>query len=188
MSDFEILTGPAIYDRVLGELAPSARDSLLLATATLKATRILKRDGSAPPSPRRRRASESIVHLLARLGRRGVAVRVLHSGVPSGPFLEELKRIEPHAFEMRRCPRTHFKAAVVDGQRLYLGSANLTGAGLGAKSEGRRNFEVGLVTADPALVDAVADLFEAVWSGAMCPECDRRDHCPVPLEEPWEES
>ncbi|MFO8012269.1 MAG: phospholipase D family protein [Phycisphaerae bacterium] len=177
MADLEILTGPDIYDRVVGELLPSARDSLLIATATLKATRIVRPGGSA----------ESVVRLLARLGRRGVAVRVLHSGVPSGPFLEELKGIEPHAFEMRRCPRTHFKAAIVDGERLYLGSANLTGAGLGAKSADRRNVEVGLVTADPALVDEVADLFEAVWSGALCRTCGRRDHCPVPLESPWEE-
>ena len=87
---------------------------------------------------------------------------------------------------MRRCPRTHFKAAIVDGQRLYLGSANLTGAGLGAKSAGRRNFEVGLVTDDPALVDAVADLFEAIWSGAMCKRCQRQNFCPAPLESPWD--
>jgi len=187
MPEFEYLTGSDIYDRVLADLIPSATDSLLIATATLKAARIVRRDGSAPPSPRLRRASESIVHLLERMGERGVAVRILHSGVPSGPFLEELKNVEPHAFEMRRCPRTHFKAAVIDGERLYLGSANLTGAGLGAKSAGRRNFEIGLVTDDPALVDTVADLFEAIWSGAMCRTCDRRAHCPVPLESPWDD-
>jgi len=124
---------------------------------------------------------------LERLAARGVEVRVLHSGVPSGPFLEELKAVEPGAFHMRRCPRTHFKAVVVDGTRVYLGSANLTGAGLGAKSEGRRNFEIGLVTDDPAMVDAVADLFEAIWSGSQCKACDRTDFCPVPLEEPWQE-
>lgn len=87
---------------------------------------------------------------------------------------------------MRRCPRTHFKAAVVDGQQVYLGSANLTGAGLGAKSGSRRNFEIGLLSDDPALVDAVADLFEAIWSGAMCRDCDRTDYCPEPLESPWQ--
>ncbi|HUU09665.1 MAG TPA: phospholipase D family protein [Phycisphaerae bacterium] len=178
MADVEYLTGRDIYDRVLGDLVPSAADSLLIATATLKAARVIRRDGSA----------ESIVRILERMGKRGVEVRVLHAGVPSGPFIEELKRVEPHAFEMRRCPRTHFKAAIVDGSRLYLGSANLTGAGLGAKSAGRRNFEVGLVTDDPALVDTVADLFEAVWSGAMCESCDRQDYCPVPLESPWDEA
>jgi len=177
MPDVEYLTGSDIYDRVLADLIPSAADSLLIATATLKAARVIGRDGAA----------ESIVHLLARMGERGVAVRILHSGVPSGPFLEELKAVEPHAFQMRRCPRTHFKAAVIDAGQLYLGSANLTGAGLGAKSAGRRNFEIGLVTDDPGLVDTVADLFEAIWSGALCESCQRRPHCPVPLESPWEE-
>ena len=176
MPHVEYLTGNAIYQRVLAELIPSAKDSLLIATATLKATRVKKRDGSA----------ESIVRVLARLARRRVEVRVLHSGVPSGPFLEDLKSVKPGVFQMRRCPRTHFKAAIVDGQRLYLGSANLTGAGLGAKSARRRNFEMGLVSDDPALVDTVADLFEAVWSGGMCGRCDRQAFCPVPLESPWD--
>jgi phosphatidylserine/phosphatidylglycerophosphate/cardiolipin synthase-like enzyme len=177
MPKFEYLTGDDLYRRVLGDLVPSAKDSLLVATATLKAARIIGRDGRAT----------SIVRHLQRLGERGVEVRILHSGIPSGPFLEELKRVPAGAFQMRRCPRTHFKAAIIDGERLYLGSANLTGAGLGAKSDGRRNFEIGLVTDDPALVDTVADLFEAVWSGAMCRRCDRKDFCPEPLESPWKQ-
>jgi phosphatidylserine/phosphatidylglycerophosphate/cardiolipin synthase-like enzyme len=160
---------------VLLELIPSARSSLFIATANLKAARVVQDDGSA----------RSIVEVLERLGDRGVEVRVLHSGVPSGPFLEELKGVRPRAFQMRRCVRTHFKAAIVDGQRLYLGSANLTGAGLGAKSGARRNFEIGLLSDDPDLLDRVADLFEAIWSGALCRRCARRDYCPEPLEEPW---
>jgi phosphatidylserine/phosphatidylglycerophosphate/cardiolipin synthase-like enzyme len=184
MPKFEYLTGDDIYRRVLVDLVPSARDSLLIATATLKAVRvpIPGRRGSR----RRRDSAESIVQVLARLAQRGAAVRILHSGVPSGPFMEELKSVKPGTFLMRRCPRTHFKAAIVDGKHLYLGSANLTGAGLGAKSAGRRNFEVGLLTDDPAMVDAVADLFEAAWSGAMCKKCQRKPYCPAPLESPWD--
>lgn len=173
----EYLIGSEIYRRVLLEEIPAARDSLLIATANLKAARVVHPDERV----------ESIVEFLERLADRGVEVRVLHSGVPSGPFLEDLKSVRPHAFAMRRCSRTHFKAAVIDGRRLYLGSANLTGAGLGAKSDRRRNFEVGLLSDDPDLVDRVADLFEGVWSGAMCPECGRREHCPAPLESPWDD-
>jgi phosphatidylserine/phosphatidylglycerophosphate/cardiolipin synthase-like enzyme len=188
MSKFEYLTGDDIYRRVLADLIPSAKDSLLIATATLKAARVPLADRS--PRARRGRgradAAESIVHVLARLAKHGAAVRILHSGVPSGPFLEELKAVTPNAFQMRRCPRTHLKAAIVDGKHLYLGSANLTGAGLGAKSAGRRNFEIGLLTDDPAMVDSVADLFEAIWSGAMCKKCQRTDFCPTPLETPWD--
>jgi phosphatidylserine/phosphatidylglycerophosphate/cardiolipin synthase-like enzyme len=193
MPNFEYLAGDVIHRRVLVDLVPSAKDSLLIATANLKAVRMPLADRTPTRlrrgyggQARRRDDAESIVQVLARLAKRGVQVRVLHSGVPSGPFLEELKGIDEKTLQMRRCPRTHFKAAIVDGKRLYMGSANLTGAGLGAKSDGRRNFEVGVVTDDPALVDAVADLFEAIWSGAMCKRCQRQDFCPKPLESPWD--
>ena len=67
---------------------------------------------------------------------------------------------------------------------MYLGSANLTGAGLGAKSDGRRNFELGIWTHSPTLIDAVVDEFNALWEGHRCDTCQRKDICPVPLEEP----
>ena len=66
------------------------------------------------------------------------------------------------SFEMRLCPRVHFKAVIVDGARIYLGSANWTGAGLGAKGEGRRNFELGFVSSDDLLLDEVQDLYDRI--------------------------
>jgi phosphatidylserine/phosphatidylglycerophosphate/cardiolipin synthase-like enzyme len=83
---------------------------------------------------------------------------------------------------MRQCPRVHFKAVVIDGAQLYLGSANWTGAGLGAKGEGRRNFELGFVTADDLLLDQVQSLYEEVWRGARCAGCRLRQDCPGPLD------
>ena len=67
---------------------------------------------------------------------------------------------------------------------MYLGSANLTGAGLGAKLPGCRNFEWGFWTGSPTLIDAVLEQFNTIWEGAACTSCQRRDICPVPLEEP----
>jgi hypothetical protein len=67
---------------------------------------------------------------------------------------------------------------------MYLGSANLTGAGLGAKSDGRRNFEMGIWTESPPLIDAVLEQFNVLWEGRRCKTCQRKDVCPVPLEEP----
>ena len=66
---------------------------------------------------------------------------------------------------------------IVDGTLAYSGSANLTGAGLGAKSDGRRNFEAGLVTTDPALVAAIMEQFDQVWMGARCDACGRKAFC-----------
>ncbi len=75
------------------------------------------------------------------------------------------------------CPRVHFKSVAVDGRFAYTGSANLTGAGMGAKSEGRRNFENGIITTDTALIEKIMAQFDAVWMGARCAKCRRKQFC-----------
>ena len=72
----------------------------------------------------------------------------------------------------------------VETRDAYLGSANLTGAGLGAKGDGKRNFEMGVWTESSALIDGVLEQFNALWEGRRCEGCKRREVCPVPLEEP----
>jgi phosphatidylserine/phosphatidylglycerophosphate/cardiolipin synthase-like enzyme len=121
---------------------------------------------------------------LRSLANRGVEIRLLHAGTPSEPALRELKRALPRGLTIRRCPRLHAKSVVVDCKAMYLGSANLTGAGLGAKADGRRNFEWGIWTESSPLIDAVLEEFNALWEGTRCATCKRRDICPVPLEEP----
>src|SRR5229473_1158043 len=74
-----------------------------------------------------------------------------------------------------------FRSVLVDGAWVYLGSANLTGAGLGAKGDARRNFELGFCTEDFEVIDRVTALFQAVWTGAECGACKLRDVCPDPL-------
>ena len=158
----------------LGEAVASCRHRLFIVTADVK-------DLHIPSSARR---SRSIVKIFEELSARGVEIHLLHSGVPSGPFLAEIKRHKPDNLLMRRCVRTHAKVIIADGRWMYLGSANLTGAGLGAKSARRRNFEAGIWTDDIALIDPVADMLDGVFSGAHCADCGRRDYCPEPLEEP----
>ena len=70
----------------------------------------------------------------------------------------------------------------MDGALLYLGSANWTGAGLGAKGTGRRNFELGLVTDDHSLLDQVQGMFDGLWRGAGCAGCRLREVCGAPLD------
>ena len=83
---------------------------------------------------------------------------------------------------MRMCPRVHLKLVIVDGRFLYLGSANFTGAGLGAKGSGRRNFEIGVVTDDPLWLDETQEMFDRIWRGAECLRCTLRATCPRPCE------
>jgi len=159
---------------VLTEALTSCRHRLFIATADVKDVHIPDGHGDA----------RSILQVFDDVSGRDIDIRLLHGGVPSGPFLHRLKDHVPARLTMRRCPRVHVKAVIVDGRRMYLGSANLTGAGLGAKSPRRRNFEAGIWTDEVTLIDAVADLLDRIWNGLECPSCGRKAHCPVPLEEP----
>ena len=169
-----------VYDGVL-----SAKVSIDIATADLKAVLVPERGKTAS-----RRTPPSILERLHRMAQRGVEVRILHAGVPSGPAIHELKKLTrkqgglPSNFTLRRCPRLHAKAVIIDAASMYLGSANLTGAGLGAKAEQNRNHEIGVWTTGAELIDAVSQYFNDLWEGGSCEGCGRKDVCPVPLEEP----
>lgn len=70
---------------------------------------------------------------------------------------------------------------VFDCQTVYIGSANLTGAGIGMKADSTRNFEAGILTDDPELVDAAMNQFDEVWIGKLCKNCKRREFCGDPI-------
>jgi phosphatidylserine/phosphatidylglycerophosphate/cardiolipin synthase-like enzyme len=163
------------FHRVVRDGILKAKVSLDIATADFKAM-LIREAGS--------NRAQSIVAILRRLAFRGVEIRLLHSGTPSSAALRELKRALPKNLMIRRCPRLHFKTVIVDCRGMYLGSANLTGAGLGAKMDGKRNFELGVWTESSALIDAVLDQFNGLWEGHRCESCRRKEVCPVPLEEP----
>lgn len=52
---------------------------------------------------------------------------------------------------------------------------------MGAKSPKKRNFENGVVTDDPALLEPLEEQFDSVWRGAFCKDCGRRDFCLDPI-------
>ena len=169
---------------VLDEAIQRCRHRLFLCTANVKDLYLPVAAGGSGRAGRGRGRARSILDVFDELAARGVQVYLLHSGVPSGPFLARLKQGLPSTLTMRRCPRVHAKAVIADGRWMYLGSANLTGAGLGAKSARRRNFEAGIWTDETDLIDPVLDMLEEVWQGAACEDCGRKDFCPEPLEEP----
>jgi phosphatidylserine/phosphatidylglycerophosphate/cardiolipin synthase-like enzyme len=169
----ELLQGRALYrEVVLGKLA-HARESVWIATANVKAM-FVEQGGQFAP----------VLELFDTLAARGVALRLLHAELPSRPFraaFDSRERLVRGGLELKVCPRVHFKTVVVDQAWAYVGSANLTGAGLGAKGEHMRNFELGFVTEDFDVIDRVTALYEAVWSGAECRSCKLREVCPDPI-------
>jgi hypothetical protein len=179
----ELVVDAAHFQRVVKYGMARAKVSLDVMTADFKAMLV---PTSTKGRGRRgaRGGAESIVAVFRRLAERGVEIRILHAGTPSSAALVELRRELPAGLVIRRCPRLHAKAVIIDARAMYLGSANLTGAGLGAKGDGRRNFEMGVWTAEPRLIEAVSEQFNMLWEGRRCVKCKRKDVCPVPLEEP----
>jgi len=202
----KFVAGRGHYETVIAAVK-NARTSVWIATANLKELMI---EDTRWSLRRRRRGStsyRSVIEVFDELATAGVEIRLLHAAPPSRPFREELARhrvlgstaqrkkliaprrdgpgvlgAEPGRFEMRLCPRVHLKAVIVDGEFLYLGSANWTGAGLGAKGTGRRNFELGVVTDDALLLDDVQEIFDRIWTGKECAGCKLRDVCSAPLD------
>lgn len=118
--------------------------------------------------------------VIASLLQNGVEVRLVHAKEPGPAFREDFDKYPILATQLERalCPRVHFKIMVFDFAVAYMGSANLTGAGMGMKQENRRNFEAGILTNDPLLVEAAMEQFDAVWRGHYCKKCGRKAFCP----------
>ena len=169
----ELLANAELYREVVLRRLAHARESVWIATANVK--EMLVDTGSG---------FRSVVEVFDELRQRRVELRLLHAELPSRPFRAAFDRksaLVRGGLELKICPRVHFKAVLVDGAWVYLGSANLTGAGLGAKGDGRRNFELGFCTEDFETIDRVTALFQSVWTGAECGACKLRDVCPDPL-------
>ena len=121
--------------------------------------------------------------LIALLISRGVEVRLIHAKEPGPNFREDFDRYPVLYDRLERvlCPRIHFKMLVFDCEEVYIGSANLTGAVIGMKSSDKRNFEAGILTNDPQIVEQAMKQFDDVWIGKHCKTCKRKDYCPDPI-------
>lgn len=121
--------------------------------------------------------------VLAGLISKGKEVRLIHAKEPGPNFREDFDQYPVlfNGLERALCPRVHFKIIVFDHETAYIGSANLTGAGIGMKSPRTRNFEAGILTDEPELVEAAMNQFDSVWAGFKCKDCGRRKFCGDPI-------
>lgn len=180
--DLSVVVDADHYEVLIQRVIREARVSLWIATANVKELRVEAPLGTVARAKGR---YVSILDTFDDLLKRGVEIRFLHAGLPSRAFRAELDKRPTlkRRLPMRQCPRVHLKLIAVDGNELYLGSANFTGAGLGAKGDGRRNFEVGILTHDDVLLDVMQERFDRIWSGRECKGCRLRDVCPSPIDQ-----
>ena len=165
------ISDSAHYSSVL-DLVMKAKETLWIGTADIKDLYVVQGKTEKP-----------FLGVLSDLIGKGVEVRLIHAKEPGPMFREDFDRYPRLAKLLERvmCPRVHFKIIIIDQAICYVGSANLTGAGMGMKSPTRRNFEAGILTDEPSIVDAAIEEFDKVWRGSECKKCQRRDICPDPI-------
>ena len=174
MSTTRLVLNEATYQLVLKELVMEAHRLLWIVTADIKDLYIEDGKDFVP-----------FLKVLADKLRDGVEIRLVHAKEPGPRFREDFDRfpelIQSEVFERILCPRMHMKCVIADGKKAYVGSANLTGAGMGAKSPHRRNFEAGVVTDDRETIRDLMSFLDAFYLGDHCVKCQRRDVCPDPI-------
>lgn len=169
----QLLFGLELHQRVILEGMLRAERFVWIATANLKDMHIIRRGRFQP-----------VLELLEEMALGGITFRIVHGELPSRPFrqtLERFRTLTSGALELQICPRSHWKILIVDGLKAYVGSANFTGAGLGAKSEKRRNLELGLWSQDPVFVKEIQRTFDQFWMGEHCRDCGLKRQCPDPI-------
>jgi len=164
----EFITDRDIYKKVVCGRITKVRKFLWIATSNLKDLHVDKNGRMVP-----------FLEVLSDLIERQVEIRLLHGKEPGPVFRKDFDKYPNLIRGMERilCPRVHLKAVIIDGTFAYTGSANLTGAGMGAKSEHKRNFESGIITDDKVLVGKIMEQFDGIWRGTHCPQCKRKEFC-----------
>jgi phosphatidylserine/phosphatidylglycerophosphate/cardiolipin synthase-like enzyme len=172
----QLLLNREIYEKLIQQHVPLAKQFLWIVTADIKDMHVEMHNGYAP-----------FLELLANLVSSGVAVRLIHAKEPGPRFREDFDRydelVDSDLFERILCPRVHTKAVIIDNDIAFVGSPNLTGAGMGSKHEDKRNFEAGFLFDNAGEIQKLSDWIDQLYLGEHCRTCKRRDYCPDPIDE-----
>lgn len=169
--EYQYITNEDHYEKVI-EKIKDCKKTLWIGTADIKDLYV--KDG---------RGTKPLLEVLSDLAKRGVAIRLIHAKEPGPAFREDFDKYPAliEGLERVLCPRVHFKIIIFDLKTSYVGSANLTGAGLGMKGENTRNFEAGVLSSNQNFVKNAATQFDEVWMGVHCKSCKRKQFCSDPI-------
>jgi phosphatidylserine/phosphatidylglycerophosphate/cardiolipin synthase-like enzyme len=165
---FQLLFNKQIYTKVILESLPKATRFIWIGTADIKDMYVDKNGKMVP-----------LLALLADMIKKKIDVRLIHAKEPGPAFRDDFDKYPVLFSGLDRvlCPRVHFKMLIIDGKIAYCGSANLTGAGMGAKADNNRNFENGFITDEPRIIEQLMEQFDSVWRGDHCKKCGRKEYC-----------
>lgn len=171
-----LITNENHYQEVIERIC-AAKSSVRIMTANFKRFKLKPTDKQGD---KYNDGTPFIKYLMAKAVQ-GVSVQIICSR-PSLSFTEEWKDYflqmgEPDTFDYKFCDRNHAKVVIIDDKLAYLGSANITPAGIAQCDFKIPNFEAGIFTEDPALVSSLKELFIWIWDEKPCANCPKVDKC-----------
>ena len=118
-------------------------------------------------------------YLMAK-SKKGVSVQII-SSEKSSWFQEEVERaycgVAGKQFFVCFCARNHAKVVIIDDKIAFLGSANMTRAGVGQPHASPGNFEIGIMTEAPEFINSLNEFFSRIEKHEFCEGCHRRKDC-----------
>ncbi len=121
----------------------------------------------------------AFIDYLATKVKQGIDVQVIISK-PSQSIDEKLEvyyqQTGSYPFSICNCIRNHAKTIIIDDRIAYIGSANLTKAGLGQYI--KCNIEAGILTHNSEIISSLNELFSKIWRGDFCEACHINKKCP----------
>ena len=174
-NETRLITNESHYQEVIEKIC-SAKSSVKIMTANFKRFR-LKPTGSQGGNYND--GTPFVKYLMAK-AIQGVSIQIICS-MPSSSFRDEWKefyqQMNPELFEYMFCERNHAKVVIIDDRIAYVGSANVTPAGIGQGLFTPGNFEAGIISMNPEVVSSAKTLFSTIWGKAHCDKCHRADMC-----------
>lgn len=170
-AEFQYIANEDHYDQVIQRIS-TVKKTLWIGTADIKDLYVKDGQNTKP-----------LLEVLSDLVKKGVEIRLIHAKEPGPAFRQDFDKYPEliQGVERVLCPRVHFKIMIFDLKTAYVGSANLTGAGIGMKGENTRNFEAGILSSNKDFVKNAALQFDTVWMGSFCKTCKRKAFCSDPI-------
>ena len=169
------ITNKSHYEEVIGRIC-AAKSSIRIMTGDFKR---FKLKPTAKQGKNYNDGTPFIKHLMEKAGK-GISVQIICSR-PSKSFKEEYdalyEKIKPKNFRIYFCERNHSKVVIVDNKVAYVGSANVTPAGLAQGIMSPGNYEVGILTENHQFISQLNTLFSKIMNGDYCYNCHLANKC-----------
>lgn len=160
-SGTRLITNKEHYDEVVKRIC-EAKSSVKIMTANFKRFRL------KPTAIQGKNYTDGtpFIGYLMKKAVKGVSVQIICSK-PSKTFTEEYQEYyhqmgKPKLFEYKIREGNHAKIYIVDDKIAYIGSANVTKAGIRQLEDA--NYEAGILTDNPELVSSILDFFLMAWA------------------------